>query len=298
MVETWVCYWYQGGLGESESLPNAYSVQTPSASSPLSLREVLAYFPAPSTENLMFRVKTPDEQHGYIWYDVDDDAAPLPRMKSGEVFLKVLRIDEDNVQKRKASLKRKEKVQMQTSIPSAYTAKTAPPPRLDRQNSDLVDMRTSSYESTRAPQPIAEAKETSMLDFSEAPSQQAEAPDLVDFGSFVQASPSPSVRSQQSSPSTPAVSLSREELVQKRLDEVKDRVNSALEFKHELDDNLKREAEELEVAKAKHDQRLNVLYSAIPLSLLSSSALTTVYRCGLIMARRRGMCGVCCLRCM
>ena len=54
----------------------------------------------------------------------------------------------------------------------------------------------------------------------------------------------------------PTVVLNREELAARREAGVQEKVKEALEFKQELDENQRREAEELEDAKAKHDKAL------------------------------------------
>ena len=313
-MDQWVLYYYQGELGESLELPNAFSIHMPSrTSSSLTFRELLPYFPSTNTNNLIFRFQSSDGGDGFVWMDVESDVAPLPRRASGEIVMKVLRIDEASVLRRKLFLKRSEVIKRATSTtmgsqgsgrasrPVSYSQSSAPSSGHAEIRTATATSSSSSGNKTSVSEPVdfietggATKYDTSggnsMLDFSEDDS------DLVDFGSFVSSTGNHHSSSTSSSSSStaapgnmyapsapssassgPSVPLpSREELAQIRKDEVTDRVNSALEFKHkvkssccnhfiiffyiftQLDDNFKREAEELEAAKSKHDQRLTV----------------------------------------
>lgn len=228
MPEVWVLYYFQGELGESEDMPNAFSIQT-TAPAQLSLRETLAYFPVADTHDLVFRVKASDDEHGYVWMDVSSDADPLPRSRNGEVWLKVLRIDEDSVLRRKTHLRRKEG--RHTLVPSKQTSprpsvQTSPRPSVERVS---PTSKPRQFEPQEEPsrETVHESMKQSM---NSSMSSSATDEDLVDFGSFVQAAPPVSAASSVFS----APPLSREELVKKRLDDVQDRVDTALKFKHDV----------------------------------------------------------------
>ena len=270
-MDQWVLYYYQGELGESLELPNAFSIHMPSrTSSSLTFRELLPYFPSTNTNNLIFRFQSSDGGDGFVWMDVESDVAPLPRRASGEIVMKVLRIDEASVLRRKLFLKRSEVIKRATSTtmgsqgsgrasrPVSYSQSSAPSSGHAEIRTATATSSSSSGNKTSVSEPVdfietggATKYDTSggnsMLDFNEDDS------DLVDFGSFVSSTGNHHSSSSSSFSSTaapgnmhapsasfstssgPSVPLpSREELVQRRKDEVTDRVNSALEFKHEV----------------------------------------------------------------
>jgi DIX domain len=239
MSEVWIFYFFQGELGESVSVPNAFSLQTNDVSS-VSLREVLAYFPIPNLHNLIFRVQMPDSECGYVWMDVSNDMDPLPRMKNDVIYMKLLRLDDENVLRRKLFLRRKDKADSSySSAASAFNGGSGSSSRQRSSHSPPQSPTTLSMQSIKETlsadmeeeeeshqrTPASNHSNHNMLDMS------SDDTDLVDFGSFVGSSPVVGA-------SPPAVALTRDELVQRRLDEVKDRVNTALEFKHEVGGDL------------------------------------------------------------
>ena len=279
MSEQWVLYYYQGELGESFDTPNAFSIPRLNGSPSLSLRELLAYFPSPSTNSLIFRFRVPDDEHGYLWEDVSSDVDPLPRQRTGEIFMKVLRLDDESVSKRRLFLKRKSKLQLMSyngapSNPSSQGMKASSSRRDDAatMSSPKEPPKKPEKPSSKNTTPIRE--EPSILEFEAASSGTAfhEEEDLVDFGEFVQSKGHSPI---SSSTNLESLSLDRNELARHREDDVRQKVEAALNFKLEvlsyrtdanyelfhfwqMDEQAKRESEEFEAAKAKHDQRLTV----------------------------------------
>ena len=237
MGEQWVLYFYQGELGESSDTPNAFSIPRLNGSPPLSLRELLAYFPSPSTNSLIFRFRVPDDEQGYIWEDVSNDVDPLPRQRTGEIFMKVLRLDDESIAKRKLFLKRKMKLNFSTSngIPSNLSSQGM---KAQSQRNDTTAVSPSreppkkpEKPPSKNPTPIRE--EEPILEFEASPSGTAfhQEEDLVDFGEFVQSKGhSPNL----SSTNLESMTLDRDELARNREDDVRHKVEAALHFKLEV----------------------------------------------------------------
>lgn len=56
--------------------------------------------------NIFYRFKKEDREHGYVWVDINDPNETLPEIE-GAIFAKLLRLDQKSVQKRIVHLKRK-----------------------------------------------------------------------------------------------------------------------------------------------------------------------------------------------
>ena len=237
MGEQWILYYYQGELGESFDTPNAFSIPRLNGSPPLSLRELLAYFPSPSTNSLVFRFRVPDHEHGYIWEDVSNDIDPLPCQRTGEIFMKVLRLDDESVVKRRLFLKRKSKLHVSSSngIPSNLASqgmKASPQRKEGTAVSPSKDPpRKPEKPPSKNPTPVRD--EPPILEFETAPSMPAfhQEDDLVDFGEFVQSKGHSANLSSINIESTP---LDRDELAKNREDDVRHKVEAALHFKLEV----------------------------------------------------------------
>lgn len=140
-----------------------------------------------------------------------------------------------------------------------------------------VTSPTQASAPTVAPAPVAPAVVSAPVnlldDFASsdtpapAPSLQHPDDNMLDFGTADTKSPAgkktPSSSSSSSSKETGIETptgtggLTREELKARRQEAIDDKVKEALEFKMEVDDIARREAEELEVAKAKYDRALD-----------------------------------------
>ena len=241
MAEQWVLYFYQGELGESHEAPNAFSIPRLAGSPPLSLRELLAYFPSPHVHSLIFRFRVPDDEHGYVWEDVSNDVDPLPRMRNGEIFMKVLRIDEESMVKRKLFLKRKlkSKAASHENFSKNESAPRMNAPSQRRETAHVTPPkdppRKPEKPLSKAPTPVRD--EPSILEFEASSSDVGVAParpseeDLVDFGDFVQ---NQGQHSASLSPDIEAMSLNRDDLARHREDDVRQKVEAALHFKLEV----------------------------------------------------------------
>lgn len=111
---------------------------------------------------------------------------------------------------------------------------------------DLLD--GSDYNSAPSVQSAVSALD--MLDLSEGPSTKASALPRSATGNSSSSSMAGIEIDEDAQP------LRREDLAARREAGVQEKVKSALEFKQELDENQRKEAQELDDAKAKHDKTL------------------------------------------
>lgn len=263
-----VLYYFQGETGESLQTPNAFHL--PSASSSVSFGEFLQHFPSSANIHggrLHFRFRAQDAKLGYIWRDVMSPQEILPTF-GDRITAKVLCLDPKAIVSRTARLRRKSTVDFGAEgllaatnmgarrpysdaggAPSSSSGGSSGRRPLDDHNGNTRTSSSSNNGTSRSNSTSSsvgdgsEGKGESLLDASGAD-------DMVDF---LQAETHPSFASAIDISAAPAVKLNREELAARREAGIQEKVAQALEFKQELDENLKRETGELEAAKAKHD---------------------------------------------
>lgn len=266
-----VFYFFQGEAGESLHTPNAFHLPSPTSSSSVSFGQFLQHFPSSANIHggrLHFRFRAQDAKLGYVWRDVISPQELLPTF-GDKITAKVLCLDPKAIVSRTARLRRKSTVDFGAEGLLAATNVGARRPYSDGgsapssssssssangngnnrrpQDEDNGIFRTSNSSSSSSNSNSSgggsEGKGANLLDASGAD-------DMVDF---LQAETHPSFASAIDISAAPAVKLNREELAARREAGIQEKVAQALEFKQELDENLKRETGELEAAKAKHD---------------------------------------------
>lgn len=267
-----VNYYFQGEVGESLSTPNAFVLRSPANNTSITFGQFLDQFPSSANSQggrLHFRFQEDDSKLGFVWVDVISPHEILP-VRNGQITAKVLCLDSAITTKRIARLRRKQNIDYGAEGLIAKANIIQSRDRSDGQNN--YRQRPPEYNSSSKPNNSqgemfserAEQKYSSntndLVDFgmsddlqhqhyqnSSSSQQHMSTPD-IDFGSMAPMDASPGA--------APAVKLNRDELVAIREAAIQDKVQQALEFKQELDDNLKREGEELDAAKAKHEKNL------------------------------------------
>jgi len=287
-----VHYFFQGEVGESETIPNAFAFPDGGSQS-VTLAVFLKHFPASANTyggQLHFRFRAEDVKCGYVWLDVTSPNAVLPTFK-GLITAKVLCLDAKTSSRRLARLKKKRNIDSNSNDVGVvagvrngygkmepYGDNPAGPTRTGKNASSSSESTSNSLNqgdrgrTADAVAATAESKQPSenLMDFGSDEVQSAVAVAgaaasaaaaakttnrNLDQGQL--ASEFSSMGIDISGASTAATApLNREELVAKREAAIQEKVNQALEFKQELDENQKRESEELETAKQKHDKIL------------------------------------------
>ena len=283
-----VSYFFQGEPGESERTPNAFAMPNASSSSSpkaVTLGDFLKHFPPTANSSggrLHFRFRAEDAKCGYVWQDVSASGQVLPTFK-GQIMAKILCLDAKISSRRLVRLRRK---QLQES--GSEATKSGGETSTRRQDNYSSSSSRSSSSSSGGGDSTSRTSSDSIgshrppqgggvggggsLAASAAESKSKPAANLMDFGSEAATATKPAVvrdsnhltsdfesidiSSSPSAPAVAAVKLNRDDLVAKREAAIQEKVNQALEFKQELDENLKRESEELEAAKVKHDRNL------------------------------------------
>lgn len=262
-------YYFQSELGESLDTPNAFPI--PSMS--ITFSQFLEYFPVRRNSSMIFRFQTEDKTHGHIWIDALSPTEKLPTYM-GNITAKILLLDANAISQRKTRLRRKaintnSAVKTSTPILSEIKSSSAKHPSVVTANGDNSNRSPLTIPTIPKPpsaEPVAiffedsdVSEQTPVADhWAAAPSSAAPSPD-IDLWSFPTSDSTPNASGGSAADIDMAErkpSLNREQLVEQREAQIEDRVKAALEFKQEVDENMKREAEELEVAKAKHDRNL------------------------------------------
>lgn len=266
---TLVTYFFQGEPGESLTRPNAFLLPGhPSPSSRgVTLGQFLESFPSSANARggrLHFRFRAEDAKLGYVWQDISTPTAILPTY-NGQITAKVLCLDAKIAAQRVARLRRKHNMDygaeeaLQASS-SSSTSRVPGAPSSSSSSSSTAQAKASAGVSQAAPQDLMDFD---MMgggeDVGPSPrtSSVSSTPAVSDFATM-SALDIDSSSSSGGAASTAAggKQLNREELVARREAAIQEKVNQALEFKQELDENQKREGEELEAAKLKHDKIL------------------------------------------
>ena len=271
-----VTYFYQGEDAEAGT-KNGFFIPSGGGSAPssgrpsLTLGEFQRHFP-PSANSyggrLHFRFRAEDAQFGYVWLDVASPGDVLPVYK-GQIAAKVLCLDARSAARRIAHLRRKPNQDFGVEGVLAAKASRGASGKAEG-SSPRSSSGSSSGSSTAVAQ--AESKAPSSSSSTATAKSATAAANLMDFGSDDAIPSTPTVvkgptsdfagidlssASTQPPPAAPpAPKLNREELVAKREAAIQEKVNQALEFKQEVDENQKRESEELDAAKLKHDRNL------------------------------------------
>lgn len=260
-------YYFQSELGESLDAPNAFPI--PSVS--LTFGQFLEYFPVRRSGSMNFRFQMEDKTYGYVWMDPYSATEKLPTYM-GNITAKVLLLDSNTTSQRKSRLRRKAVMLPETSSGSTKTAiptlSESKPPSLKASTSYGDNLSKSPVNIPAIPKPPSTEQVTNFFDdavvLEQAPvvnqwaNPSAPSPD-VDLWAFPASDATPTGSIAANIPSDIAEKKpTREQLVEQREAQIEDRVRGALAFKQEVDENLKREAEELEAAKAKHDKNLTV----------------------------------------
>ena len=160
----------------------------------------------------------PDKVFGYLWQDITNTAEILPTY-NGNISVKVLRLDDISIKSRKTRLRRKKDNNIDNIISNLSIKK----PSNNYNNSNSSNNNISTKQDAKVTNPY-EDNTTSNIDIDEKPT----------------------------------MGLSRSELAARREANVQEKVKEALEFKQELDENQRREAEDLEAAKSKYDNTLTL----------------------------------------
>ena len=193
--------------------------------------------------------------------DVVSGEKKLPTYQN-QLFAKIVRIDNEASIKRKVRLQRKKDAfwgngaTAATSMSSSLNV--APSKTSSKPSSPTRQSSTKANASAKTSAPVKDL----LADTSEYGSPQTTPVSNNDIFAGFENQPSASVNNScidiDEGPvlAAPPVALNREELAAKREAGVQEKIREALEFKHEQDENLRRENSELEVAKAKHDKAL------------------------------------------
>jgi len=285
-----VHYFFQGEVGESENFPNAFAFPTGvgGGNQAVTLSVFLKHFPASANSyggQLHFRFRAEDAKCGYVWLDVTSPNSVLPTFK-GQITAKVLCLDAKTSSRRLARLKKKGNIGSNSDEAGVrnggkmepYTDNPTGPTRTGKNassSSESISSSSNQGDRGRAAGSVtaaAESKQPSenLMDFGSDEVHTAVAATATvavaaaaaktanrNYDQGQLASEFSSMGIDISGASTAAAApLNREELAAKREAAIQEKVNQALEFKQELDENQKRESEELDAAKQKHDKIL------------------------------------------
>jgi len=265
---TLVLYYFQNCLGESAENPNAFYL--PPNSGDITFGSFLSYFPV-KDPNLHFRVKCTDPSLGYVWRDITTRDQTLPLYQDA-IFLKILRHDRAVIEKQLRVLAlQKSLARSNVSVPSSSSAKfsvdisqkvqspAAPSPvRIQKPATPSTANSGTPTAATAAPTapsptgpPITRQPSVDMLDFGTPRPPTNKGPSAAPSYSGSSASVDIDTDISAAGPK-----LTRDELVQKRQDDIDEKVQTALQNKRDLDDKAAKESAEVDLAREKHDKNL------------------------------------------
>jgi hypothetical protein len=280
-----ILYSFIGELGESIDTPNA--LQIPSiTTSTVKFKQFLEIIQ--SQKGILgagqhhYRFRMDDAKHGYVWLDITNGEETIPAYSfnnsNNNIMVKILKLDQESSMKRKSRLRLKQNLDNGNS--TKYVASAGSKNKSGSENSNSKKDYNTSYSDTISPRPdsnkstttAAASSKNSIVPPISQPSQSA--PVVEDLFSFshdefqdFQSSPIVSTSDSKSSSSADfgvdididesnGKPLSREELAAKRMNTVAEKVNEAMEFKREVDEKQKKESDEFDLAKTKHDKNL------------------------------------------
>jgi len=280
-----ILYSFIGELGESIDTPNA--LQIPSiTTSTVKFKQFLEIIQ--SQKGILgagqhhYRFRMDDTKHGYVWLDITNGEETIPAYSfnnsNNNIMVKILKLDQESSMKRKSRLRLKQNLDNGNS--TKYVASAGSKNKSGSENSNSKKDYNTSYSDTISPRPdsnkstttAAASSKNSIVPPISQPSQSA--PVVEDLFSFshdefqdFQSSPIVSTSDSKSSSSADfgvdididesnGKPLSREELAAKRMNTVAEKVNEAMEFKREVEEKQKKESDEFDIAKTKHDKNL------------------------------------------
>eukprot|EP00605_Chrysophyceae_sp_TOSAG23-4_P000535 GSChrysophyteH1.ASY1.ANO1.604.1 assembled CDS len=275
-----VTYFLQGEPGETPDQPNAFRFQ---GSAPVRFSHFLQSFPLLLSDphaKLHFRFRAVDKACGYVWVDVTKHDEEVPLFK-GNIYAKVLRSDSFYSSHRYINLKRKSQLdagaegasvisKMREEQNHASTVREGANQHQSQQKTfqspqrsiaadaggsapNLIDDEIHVSNISHIPNPgsvataavepsnLAPTKNTSW-DSSTSNKDCIEEPKAV-------AAPAPT-------PAPAPAPLDRAELAAKRQSQIEENVQRALEEKQERDTMLRKENDEMDAARARHDSNL------------------------------------------
>ena len=283
-------YFFQGEPGESQELPNAFTVPL---TAPITFDQFLRHFPPGRTDpeaKLHFRFRVRDKNYQYVWVDIVSKDADVP-LFNNIISVKVLRTDSIHACTRYSRLRRKQDadhgldganaarkvlgVQREStyhdSAPNSGNssssgnsqAQNAPTkvksqkqPPLQQQQQQQQQQKPS-VSPTIAPVPVVD-----LFDFNDSPPAQAKqatnafAPTKFDTPTSSTESMAIPIVKEVYRPAPMPVQLDRADLIAKREAQIQENVHRALEEKQERDGLQRQESDDMEIARLKHDANL------------------------------------------
>lgn len=292
--EITVLYTFQGEPGESFESPNCFTFKPKNKK--IVFPEIIQYFPTFVQDgNYHFRFKTSDPGCGYVWSDLMAASDVIPHY-SGNIVVKIIKLDEVKPSQRISRLKLKvlnnapsfsSPIYQTAHVATTFKSKPFASESVSQsftqsqltQSTDRVVKSINSSKSQTsanvdksfvqsaeaAPSPSA-APEIDFFEISDETSAQTlPHPDMFTFDSPPLLKTSAKSISGNSgvnclgideAPSL-ASAMTREELKQMHELEIQDKVQKALDVKREIDSIQRKEAEEIEAARAKLDVTLS-----------------------------------------
>ncbi len=278
-----ILYSFAGELGESLDAPNALQVPTITTSS-IKFKQFLEIIQSHKgilgDSQCHYRFRMDDPKHGYVWLDITNGDEIVPSYSfnntNSNIMVKILKLDQLSSIKRKSRLRLKKNLDHGNSTKYVAAASSKGKSGSEHSNSKNNRDYNSSYSDTVAPKPdnnkSTASSKNNIVPPIEQPSQAAPVEDLFSFSNdeFQDFQSSPVVSASDSKASSSSVdfgvdidtdessskALSREELAAKRMNTVAEKVNEAMEFKREVDEKQRKESDEFDAAKAKHDKNL------------------------------------------
>ena len=236
--------------------------------------------------SLHFRFKMEDKVHGYVWRDIRSPTETIP-VCMGVITAKILKMDDLSTSKRKSRLRRKKNADdgAGAAKQSSHANGRSTEPYHDDADEDVdADGEENGYEEERVDKVQPRLKQAAKAQpkvaiHLEPPPKPAVVEDMFSFDDVDEKSPSarsngaaagitrPSAVSPPTAVAVAAAAVSprvgttegrtRDELKAAREKAVQDNVQKALEFKQELDESARKETEDMDAAKEKHDKSLN-----------------------------------------
>lgn len=261
MVSSHALYFFQGQLGESEEVPNAFLI--PGSPSDITFGSFIHHFPI-KTNDLHFRFRTNDSEFGFVWIDISSHDEKLPFDEDQFIMAKVLKIDNKSTTKRTRMLKLKNKEKLRTlgklekasyvpyrdSTPISageFSYKDHEQPPRPHYSDDVPDTKGSDIDLFQdTPDDIfgsADVANDKVVNSNQAPSSNFD----DELNAISAAVPTPPLAE---------VKLNRNELIAKKNEKIQDQINEALEFKKELDEKKETEAQEFDEARTKYEAKI------------------------------------------
>jgi hypothetical protein len=188
---------------------------------------------------------------------------------NGNIIVKILKLDEISIKSRKSRLRRKKDINVDNILSNVSVKKPS------RNNNTTTNNTNNNNTSSRADAKVINPYEDVNVEKRSNPIVEQSGDLLEEFDDFVPAPQQQDMFDFNQSDSNvfdkninttssnaididekPTMGLSRSELAARREANVQEKVKEALEFKQELDENQRKEADELDAAKNKYDNTL------------------------------------------